>query len=266
MIKDVMQSIAAAARKLFTNWGALLISLILYVALLGSVFLFFNIGVATVFQVVASIVLLPLATLMLFFVLQGLGVSYVRVGVGPLYLLKRAIQDCWRILLITIPVVLIAFGLYYGIAHLEHAAFHSIAGAASTSAQNSVSTRRSFEMGFEILRFLVFFFGLPLIAIHLWISVVREGLKNAVKDFARSIYRAFAFRSMLIYLLTAILFGGISYLLLANRISIKNEWTELWVVGIKTAIALFILFVGWFLAIGALAEMTARKAFEELDV
>ncbi len=261
MIKDVMQSIAAAAKKLFTNWGALLISLILYAALLGVVFVFFNIGVATVFQVFASIVLLPIATLILFFVLQGLGVTYVRVGVGPLYMLKRALLDCWRILLITIPVVLIAIGLYYGIAYLEHAAFQ--AGAAS---QNSATPRRSLEIGFEILRFLVFFFGLPLVTIHLWISVVREGLKNAVKGFVRSTLRAFALRSMLIYLLTAILFGGISYLLLVNRISIRNEWTELWVVGIKTAIALLAIFLGWFLAIGALAEMTARKAFEELDV
>ena len=51
MVKDVFHSIAAAAQRLFVNWAALLISLSMYSALLGAIYLFFTIREATATQV-----------------------------------------------------------------------------------------------------------------------------------------------------------------------------------------------------------------------
>ena len=39
MVKDVLHSIAAAAQRLFANWAALLITLSMYSALLGAIYL-----------------------------------------------------------------------------------------------------------------------------------------------------------------------------------------------------------------------------------
>ena len=104
MFKDVIEAIGSAARKLFSNWGALLISLLLYAELLGVLYLFITTSEATTLQVVLTVPVLPLASATLFFSLQAMGISYVRIGVGALYLLKRALKDCWRLLLVTIPI------------------------------------------------------------------------------------------------------------------------------------------------------------------
>jgi hypothetical protein len=58
-------------------------------------------------------------------------------------------------------------------------------------------------------------------------------------------------------------FGAIVYLLLFKTISFKSEWTELWAVGIKTALALLLMFIGWLLTLGSMAEMTARREMLE---
>ncbi|MGH9768661.1 MAG: hypothetical protein ACREAB_14620, partial [Blastocatellia bacterium] len=112
MIKDIFHSIAAAALRLFANWGALLISLALYAALVGAVYLFFTIREATISQVALNLIL-PMAAVALFFLIQAIGLSYVRIGVGAGYLLKRALKDCWKILLASLPLILLAWLIVY---------------------------------------------------------------------------------------------------------------------------------------------------------
>ncbi|MGH9769710.1 MAG: hypothetical protein ACREAB_19985, partial [Blastocatellia bacterium] len=106
---------------------------------------------------------------------------------------------------------------------------------------------------------------LPLIAIHLWIATVREGALAAFKSFGRSVARALAPRSLLIYALICGVFGAIVYFLLFKKVAFKSEWAELWAVGIKTALALLMAFIGWLLTLGSIAEMTARSAMKELE-
>src|SRR5262247_4845555 len=112
MVKDVFHSIAAAAQRLFANWAALLISLSMYSALLGAIYLFFTIREATATQVALNLIL-PIAAVALFFMIQAMGLSYVRIGVGAGYLLKRSVEDCWRILLASLPLILIAWLIVY---------------------------------------------------------------------------------------------------------------------------------------------------------
>ena len=66
MVKDVLHSIAAAARRLFANWAALLISFSMYSALLGAIYYFFTIREATATQVALNLIL-PIAAVALFF-------------------------------------------------------------------------------------------------------------------------------------------------------------------------------------------------------
>jgi len=104
---------------------------------------------------------------------------------------------------------------------------------------------------------------LPLIAIHLWIATVRGGLAAAFKGIKRVVTHALAPRSLLIYAAICAVFGVIVYLLLFKTITFKSEWTELWIVGIKTALALLLTFISWLLTLGSMAELTTRREMLE---
>ena len=76
---------------------------------------------------------------------------------------------------------------------------------------------------------------------------------------------AFSPRSILIYLLVVLAFGAVAYLFFVTRIKVDDAWVELWIFGARQAIALVIVFLGWFITVGALAEMTARRALIEIE-
>jgi hypothetical protein len=252
MIKDVFESIGAAARKMFTNWGALLISLLLYAALILALHSFIEtLRESTKLQVALN-ALVILAALALFFMIQVMGVSYVRIGVGAGYLLKRALKDCWKLLLVSLPLILLAWLIVYLFGLAEARWLKPTDGP-----------RRSLEVALMVAQILLLYVALPLIAMHLWIAVVREGVVGAFKGIGRSIIRALAPRSLLIYVLVIAVFGAISYFLLLKQVSVEGIWLPLWLVGAKTALILLMVFFGWWLTLGALAEMTARRAMEE---
>src|SRR5215468_8215560 len=58
-------------------------------------------------------VLHSIAAVALFFLIQAMGLSYVRIGVGAAYLLKRSLGDFWRILLASLPLILLAWLILY---------------------------------------------------------------------------------------------------------------------------------------------------------
>jgi hypothetical protein len=258
MVKDVFHSIAGAAQRLFANWGALLISLSMYLALLGAIYLFITISLATATQVALALIL-PVAVVALFFMIQAMGLSYVRIGVGAAYLLKRSLGDCWRILLASLPLILIAWLIVYLFGKADQAFFIEPGAAGLKSLVWGLGA-----IVVHAVQILLLHVILPLIAIHLWIATVRGGLAAAFKGFKRVVTHALAPRSLLIYAAICAVFGAIVYLLLFQSITFKNEWTELWIVGIKTALALLLTFIGWLLTLGSMAELTARREMLEV--
>jgi hypothetical protein len=270
MVKDVFHSIAAAAQRLFANWGALLISLTMYAALLGAIYLFVTTGVATAAQVSLTLIL-PIAAVALFFMIQAMGLSYVRIGVGAAYLLKRSLEDCWRILLASLPLILIAWLIVYLFGKADQT-FFSVTGSVTGLPESTNTLRVEPKVEVEwwwapvalhAVQILLLHVLLPLIAIHLWIATVRGGLAAAFKGFNRVVTSALAPRSLLIYAAICAVFGAVVYLLLSKTITFKSEWTELWFVGIKTALALLLTFIGWLLTLGSMAELTARREMLE---
>jgi len=257
MVKDIFHSIAAAAKRLFANWAALLISLSLYSALLGALYLFFNIREATVTQVALNLIL-PIAVVALFLMIQAMGLSYVRIGVGVGYLLKRSLEDCWRILLASLPLILIAWLIVYLFGKADQTYFsESLTAESKARAWGAVAV--------HAIQILLLHVLLPLIAIHLWIEAVSQGVAAAFLEFRRVVTRALAPRSLLIYALICAVFGATVYLLLFQQATFKAPWTQLWAVGIKTALALLLTFIGWLLALGSMAVLTARREMKELE-
>ncbi len=253
MIKDVIEAIGAAARKLFTNWGALLISFALYAGLLALLYVFFPVlSVATNLEVFLHL-LVTIAAILFFFTLQAMGLSYVRIGVGPLYLLRRALKDSWKLLVVSLPLILLAWLAVF------------LFGRAEQKFVTDVETpRRWIEIAITWGRLALLYFVLPLIAIHCWIAAEREGLAAAFQSIFRNIGRAFAPRSVLIYALVIAVFSVVIYFLFFTRTDLKGEWANMWLFGARFAAALAFVFLGWFLTLGAMAEMTVRRAMDEV--
>ncbi len=254
MIKDVVDAIASAARKLLTNWGALLISLAFYAALIAALYFFFTTREATKLQLVLNLVI-ALAAVFFFFMLQAMGLSYVRIGVGPLYLLRRAVKDGLNLLLVSLPLILLAWLLVFLLGQAEQ-----------KFVADAENPRRWVEIAISWGRISLLCFILPLVAIHCWIAAEREGLAAAFKGFFRSIGRALTPRSVLIYALVIAVFGAIVYFLFFTKIRVNDEWTELLLFGARLVAALLFVFLGWLLTLGAMAEMTSRRAMKELEV
>src|SRR5262245_1538073 len=249
MIKDVIQSISTAAQKLLGNWGALLISFLLYAVLLSVLYLLFTTREATLLQVLLTFFLLLIA-LFLFFTLQVLGLSYIRIGVGPVYLLKRALNDSWKLLLVSLPLIVLIGLVLYLSGELESKLLYQ---TYSGSPRWKLTT-------LEWVRDSLLYFVFPLITIQLWISTVHEGMAAAIKSIGRSLAQAFSPRSMLVYLLVVAVFGTVAYFLFFTKIPIESNWGELWLFGVRLAIAMIFLFLGWLLTLGSLSELSARGA------
>jgi hypothetical protein len=251
MVKDVFHSIAAAGQRLGANWAALLISFSMYAAMIGAIYLFFTIREATATQVALNLIL-PIAVVALFFLIQAIGLSYTRSGVGAGYLLKRSLADCWRILLASLPLILIAWLIVYLFGKADQTFFsESLTAESKARAWGAVAV--------HAIQIFLLHVLLPMIAIHLWIATASEGLAAAFKGFGRVVMRAIAPRSLLIYVVICAVFGAIIYLLLFQQATFKGAWTQLWAVGIKTALALLLVFIGWLLTLGSMAELTARR-------
>jgi len=240
MIKDIFNAIKTAGRKIFTNWGASLISFLIYGALLGVVYLFFTTGEATALQVLLTILILPLAAIFLFFVLQAMGLSYVRIEDGLGTLLKRALSNSWKLLLMTIPLLLLASPiLYFGW---------------------NINTR-----AVVYLLYLLLYLALPLVAIHLWLLTLHYGMWEAFIGIGGAIRDGLQPRSLLIYVFLVLVFGMAAYFLFFTKTPMSSEWTELWLFGGRLAAALLSIFIGWLLTLGSMAELAAKNTLKEKE-
>lgn len=253
MLKDAIGSMFSAFRKIFTHWGATLISFILYAVLIAVLYFLITTREATTLQVVLSVAVLPIAALIVFFVMQALALSFVRIGVGPGYLLKRAFKDCWKLMVISIPVIVIAGLVIHYAGRLE---VYLTSDFYKTGSHLKLSV-------FTWARAIVLYFMLPLIAVQLWISTMREGIAPALRGFLRSLIRAFSPSSVLIYATVSLVFGAIAWLLLFTKTAVASPWVELWLLGSRLAVALLVIFLGWQLILGSMAEMTTARALKD---
>ena len=258
MFKEVIDVIISAARKLLTNWGASLVLFLCYLLLLGVCYLFFTTGEATLLQVFMSLLVLPVVAVVLFFLSQAMGLSSVRIGVGPVYLLRRALGDCWKLCLVSLPLLLLIGLVAYLFGWIQDGFF-------SESLTSNSPARRQLGGLFNWAEFLLLAVVFPLIAIHLWISTISGGVAATLSKngLVKSLKRAFAPRSVLIYALVVVIFGAVAYLFFFTKTTAGGAWTEMWLLGGRLAAALIAIFLGWLLTLGSMAEFTARSAIED---
>jgi hypothetical protein len=261
MIKDVFSAIASAARSLSQSWRVLLILLVLYLAMLGSVYLFFATREATVGQLLYTLGLGILA-LVLWLVIQAMAVSYAgEDGAGRL--LARGFSNSWKLGIIALPLVfLIGLAVYYlGSVELKSAQemVRSVP-APRRVVGNPPSSPAWAAVALSTLQYLLMWFVLPLASIHLWIEAARHGLKNAFTKFARTLAHAFSPRSVLTYAVGFVVFAVIPYLLVTRRTPVPTPWLDVSLLGTRLTLAVLLSLIGWVVTVGALARLTSETA------
>lgn len=246
-IRGALAAVVETARRAVFNWKTVSMGYLLFGLLLWLVWLFLTMREATTTQVVLGLVLCPAMILLLFFVLQSLGLRAMRIGAGPIDKLRQSLGDFWRLLLVTIPLALIVLLVLLGLEQL--------AGLLGDRIGEAVIGRVG----------TVFLLLVPLWAIHVWITTVRMGLRQGVRAIRSRLPRVFAPSGLLVYLVIVGITAGLASACFFVRTPVTNEWLELSIFGVRVAIGLTIVYLGWLMTLGALGELTATLDLEELD-
>ena len=263
MIKNAFNALGDSARSLLRNWRALFVLNVLYAALLAALYVFFKTGVANAWQLVVSALAFVLAPL-LFFVLQAALAHFAGGDVGPGALLKRALRDFGKVLLVSLPLIALAVLFVYLLGKLE-AYLPKPSEASSTTAfvphpqgRPPVPLRWQ-EVLLSSLWLTLLGFVLPLLAVRLWLSVARDGLKATLKGAHRLAARAFAPAFVLVYAVGLFVFGLMPYFVLFTRTPVKGAWAEVLLFGLRLALAFIFTLWGWAVTLGALARVTTES-------
>jgi hypothetical protein len=268
MLTETFRSIAVAARNVFRNWQSLLLIALVYASLLAAVYFFVAVREASIGQVVLTFAL-AIAAPLLFFVLQAMIASEAEQLTAS-SLVKKALTSFWKLLLISLPLialaVLIAYLLGKAQAHfgatLNNPATE-LARPRNLAGQNAARPIDWRAALLSAIRYLAFGLALPLAAIHLWLASAREGLGMAVKKVGSHLARAFAPRSVLIYIAGFLIFGVLPYFLLFRSIPTTHAWLEVFLLVARLAIIFALTLIGWMITVRALSFFPARASSDQ---
>lgn len=262
MIRNVFRALGNSTRLVFKRWPATLVLLALYAALIAAVYSFFSTREATVGQVLVTF-FLPLLAVVLFFVLQSFASGFgVEERTGRL--ISRSLKNFWALLLISIPIILLAWLVIYTSGHVQDSFKPAVQATARTvqakvrNAAKPLSGNVPWQVTLTTtIEYVLLVLALPLASIHLWLSTSREGLKSAIKSSGRTIAHAFSPRSVIVYVLGFIVFAVIPYFLLFTRTPSSNAWVDVGLFVTRLFLAAVFSLIGWVITVSALGELRA---------
>jgi hypothetical protein len=260
-MKRTFHSIASALRELFRRWGALLILLVLYLAMLAAIYEFIATREATVGQLFLS-VLFALAAPVLFMVIQTMAARYNQGSQPAWGLLGGSLRDFWKLLVISLPLILIAVLAVYLFGKVETTAPATAVRDAvrAVPAPARAATPKPQPVHWQsvaitTIEYLLFCLVLPLAAIHLWIGAARDGLKQTIKRSPRILARAFAPQSVVIYAMGFVIFAVVPYFLIVPRTPVSSAWwLDAGLLVARLLLAGLFSLIGWVVTVGALGE------------
>jgi hypothetical protein len=264
MIKDVFGALAAATRKLFRNWLALLMILVLYLALLGCFYLFISTREATIGQLLLTLVL-GITAPVLWFLIQAIAVRYTD-GERAGKLLVHSLRSFWKLVLIVLPLVIVIGLAVYYLGSVEIKSVQETVRSVAAPRRPQVpkppaAHAMSWQaVALSTLQYLLLWLVLPLASIQLWIEAGRNGLKQSIKSMPRTVGRAFLPRSVLTYAIGFVFFAVLPYLLVLKRTTVSNPWLDLSLLGARLVLAVVLSLIGWVITVGALSILSTRTA------
>lgn len=269
MIKNSLLAIGTTARELVRDWRSLGLFNALYAALIAALWLFFSTKEASAWQLVLT-ALLAVTAPVLFFLLQSAGaVRYVWNEAQTATLFQKSMKALWKIILISIPLILLAVLLAYLLNKLqarfpltdtEAARPALIPWSHPSAARPPVLPLRWPDVFIASLRLLLLGVVLPLAAIHLWLAAARDSFMGTVRRVPQILAHAFSAQSFLIYAIGLILFALMPYFLIFTRTTVRNAWAELLLFGLRLALAFIFTLWGWLATVGALAKTNVNES------
>lgn len=260
-MKRIVHAIGSSAQDLFRNWRALIILFVLYLAMIGATYQFFVTREATAGQLFLS-ALLALAVPALFLVIQTMAARYNQQDRQPAALLGGALRDFWKLLVISIPLILIAVLASYLFTRFGSNApattIREVARSVPAAPRPVVPKPQPIHwqtVALTTLEYLIFFLILPLAAIHLWLVTAREGLNKAFKGSARILARAFAPQAVIAYAIGFVVFAVIPYFLVVTRTPAGTAWLDAGLLVVRLLLAVAFSLIGWVATAGALGEL-----------
>jgi len=220
-----------AARLLFKRRGVLLMLLLAWAGLLGSVYLFASTREATISQLLLTLVVV-IAAPVLFFVLQAVGVTYAD-GASSGGRMRKLMIDCLRLVVVSLPVIAITLLGVFGL--------------------NKVQTYVTLA---TTLRYLLIGVVAPMLAIQLWIVTTSSGLRPIVKGLHGVLSKTFAPQSVFVYGCGFLIFAGVPYVLLQVSTPITRPWLELSVLTLRLVTSAILILLGWVTTVGALSILS----------
>ena len=249
----------------FTNIGALIVFAIIYLLLLLASYFFISTREATVGQVFVTYALMIVIPAV-FFIYQAAIIDRVRDGK---FRWRAIVLDAVRFFLATIPLVLIAWLLYY---LLNKVAVRYPAPVISLLPQTQGSPKPAPlhwpSLIFASAKFVLLGVALPLAAIHLWVEVascnlresLRGGAKLVISRLGRRFACAFGSESVLIYALGLVFFFVLPYTVLFVPFAPKGNKTDFAVFILRLLLAYIFSLIGWVVTVSALARVNPEPA------
>jgi len=256
-----LRSFVSAIKTTFTNVRALAVFAVLYALLLVSSYFFISTREATMWQVVVTYALMILVPAE-FFLFQASIINRVR---DQKFHWRVIAIDALKFFITTIPVILIAWLLYYLLNKLG-SRFPAPVVTSLPIAQTTPKTQPVHwpSLIFATLRFVLLGVATPLALIHLWIAVagseiriwIDEGPGSFLKRIGTALARGFASDSVLVYGLGLILFFALPYVVLFVPFSPKGNKTDFVVFILRLLLAYLFSLIGWIVTVSTLAKRT----------
>ena len=256
----------------FANPGALLVFAIIYAFLLVASYIFISIREATILQVLvtyALMILIPIG----FFTLQA---SVIDRVLDQKFRWRVILIDALKFLAVTIPVLLLAWLLFYLLNKISARYPAPIVQAAPPPVHQAIPAPLPPpplhwpSLIFSTLRFVLLGAALPLATIHLWIAVAGGGFRTLFGDGPKSFFkriglalaRTFSSDSVAIYGLGLIIFFVLPYVILVPVFRIGGNKTEFAVFGLRLLFAFLFSLIGWVSTLTALARTAPALPIE----
>lgn len=265
MIKRISHALASSSRRLFHNSRVLVVLFVFYLAMIGATYQFFVTREATAGQLLLS-ALLALAVPVLFLTIQTIAARYNEKNQQPAGLLGGALRDFWKLLVISVPLILIAVLAVYLFSkfgsNAPATAIREVARSVPATPRPVVVKPQPVHwqtVALTTLEYLIFFLILPLAAIHLWLVTSREGLNQAFKRSARILARAFAPQAVVTYAIGFVFFAVVPYFLVVTRTPAGTAWLDAGLLVFRLLLAVAFSLIGWVATVGALGELSEAK-------
>lgn len=259
MFKQLFSAMASSSRILFRNWRALIILVLLNVAMIGAGYRFFVTREATIIQLVLTLLLALLASA-LFFLLQAMALGLKTPNQRLLALLGGSLSNFWKLVVISLPLVLVAVLAAYVLGRIEAPGVDQAVNAAlpRPGSQKPTPPLEWYAVALRALRYILFGVVFPLAAIHLWMATERDGLKRAFKLSAHTLARAFAPQAVVTYAIGLVFFAVIPYFLIVTKTSATSAWLDVALLGSRLVLAVVFSLIGWVVTVGALGRLAVE--------